>query len=87
MPREVSVRDLRNHTRDVVRAVEAGESLTLTVNGRPVADIVPHRSRSERVPAAVLVAELAGLPGTPGAPWPTIDATTDEPISGLDGRG
>ncbi len=40
--REVSVRDLRNHTGDVVAAVRAGERLSLTVNRLPVADIVPH---------------------------------------------
>lgn len=39
---EVSVRDLRNDTAAVVARVRAGESLTLTVNRRPVADIVPH---------------------------------------------
>ena len=42
MSREISVRDLRNHTADVVAAVKAGERLSLTVNRMPVADIVPH---------------------------------------------
>lgn len=38
----VSVRELRNSTADVVAAVRAGEQVTLTVNHDPVADIVPH---------------------------------------------
>ncbi len=42
--REISVRELRNHTAQVVAAVRAGEQLSLTVNGRPVADIVPHKT-------------------------------------------
>jgi prevent-host-death family protein len=42
MAREISVRDLRNHTAQVVAAVRAGERLSLTVNRTPVADIVPH---------------------------------------------
>jgi prevent-host-death family protein len=42
MSREISVRELRNHTADVVAAVKAGERLSLTVNRMPVADIVPH---------------------------------------------
>jgi prevent-host-death family protein len=42
MSREISVRDLRNHTADVVAAVKSGERLSLTVNKMPVADIVPH---------------------------------------------
>lgn len=42
MAREVSVRELRNRTAEVVAAVRAGERLALTVNRMPVADIVPH---------------------------------------------
>jgi prevent-host-death family protein len=84
MAREVSVRDLRNHTRDVVRAVEAGETVTLTVSGRPVADLIPHRRRSERIPAAVLMADLARLGGGPAEPWPEIAVTTDDPVTGVD---
>lgn len=44
MPREVSVRQLRNQTADVVAAVRSGERLSLTVNREPVADIVPHQA-------------------------------------------
>lgn len=55
MPRPVSVRDLRNNTAEVVAAVQAGETLTLTVNRRPVADIVPHLpQRSPWVPSSAL---------------------------------
>lgn len=42
MAREVSIRELRNSTSRVVSELEAGEHLTLTVNRRPVADILPH---------------------------------------------
>jgi prevent-host-death family protein len=55
---DVSVRELRNHTGRVVAAVEAGEAVVLTVHGRPVADIVPRRTRSERRPSDVLLAGL-----------------------------
>lgn len=55
MPRSVSVRELRNHTADVVAAVRRGESVTLTANREPVADIVPHLgSPNPWVPSAVL---------------------------------
>jgi len=55
MAREISVRDLRNHTADVVAAVRSGERLSLTVNRLPVADIVPHnRERSPWVPSRTL---------------------------------
>jgi antitoxin (DNA-binding transcriptional repressor) of toxin-antitoxin stability system len=53
--REISVRDLRNHTAQVVAALRAGERLALTVNRTPVADIVPHTAdRSPWVPSATL---------------------------------
>ena len=84
MARWVSVRELRNRSADVVRAIEAGEALTLTVNGRPVADIVPHRPRVDRLPAAVLVDELARVPQGERAEWPVLDVTTDDPITGAD---
>lgn len=55
MVREISVRDLRNHTAAVVRAIRSGERLSLTVNRLPVADIVPHTpSRSPWVPSQTL---------------------------------
>lgn len=37
----MSARDLRNHTRDVLRRVERGESLQVTVNRRPIAELRP----------------------------------------------
>lgn len=58
---DVSVRELRNHTARVVAAVESGEPVVLTVHGRPVADIVPRRVRSERRPTGVVLADLAAI--------------------------
>lgn len=43
MARTVSIRELRNSTSQVIDEVENGVPLTLTVNKRPVADIVPHQ--------------------------------------------
>lgn len=47
MARDVSIRELRNSTSSVVADLEAGERLTLTVNRRPVADILPHVERRD----------------------------------------
>lgn len=47
MARNVSIRELRNHTANVIADLEAGEQLTLTVNRRPVADILPHTERRD----------------------------------------
>lgn len=38
---QVSVRDLQNHAGDVLDRVEAGEHITVTRNGKPVAELVP----------------------------------------------
>jgi prevent-host-death family protein len=38
---EVSIRDLRNHGGDVIDRVEAGEHVTVTRAGRPVAELRP----------------------------------------------
>lgn len=58
---DVSVRELRNHTARVVAAVEGGEPVVLTVHGRPVADIVPRRTRHERRPSELLLGDLAAI--------------------------
>jgi prevent-host-death family protein len=63
---QVSVRELRNRTGEVVAAVRAGESVTLTSNGEPVADIVPHRRRTQWLPGGWLRSELAGRQADPG---------------------
>ncbi|WP_419946383.1 type II toxin-antitoxin system Phd/YefM family antitoxin [Candidatus Poriferisodalis sp.] len=43
---EVTIRQLRNHGGDVVDRVQAGERLTVTRSGRPVAELrpLPHRA-------------------------------------------
>jgi len=43
---DVSARDLRNRTAEVLRRVEAGERLRVTVDRRPVAELVPLARRS-----------------------------------------
>jgi prevent-host-death family protein len=58
---DVSVRELRNHTRRVIAAVESGQRVVLTVHGRPVADIVPRWERSERRPSELVLADLAAV--------------------------
>jgi prevent-host-death family protein len=63
---EIGVRDLRNRTAHVIDAVRAGERVTLTVNGEPVADIVPHGSRTRWLPGARLREQLRDRAADPG---------------------
>ena len=44
----ISDRELRDAPAVILRRVEAGESFTVTTNGRPVADLVPHRECKRR---------------------------------------
>jgi prevent-host-death family protein len=41
----VSIRDARNRLTELAREVEAGETVVVTRNGRPVFDLVPHKQR------------------------------------------
>lgn len=54
----VASRDLRNHTRSVLDRVAAGDVVTVTVNGEPVAEI---RSPARRRPAAMKRSELIDM--------------------------
>jgi prevent-host-death family protein len=56
--RDVSVRELRNHTAEVLRRVEAGERLRVTVDRRPVAELVPLPARDTWVPRERVVTAL-----------------------------
>lgn len=51
---EIGVRDLRNRTAQVIDAVKAGERVTLSVHGEPIADIVPHGRRTRWLSGAQL---------------------------------
>ena len=60
---EVSVRDLRNHTSEVLRRVETGEPATVTVDRRPVARLMPLTRRRGSMPTGELLARLTEIGG------------------------
>ena len=64
---EIASRELRNDTAGVLRRVEAGESLTVTSNGRAVARLVPipRRERSW-LPRTELIRRLERFQADPG---------------------
>lgn len=63
----VGVRELRQDASGVLRRVEEGERVVVTVHGRPVADIVPH---TESRPTWRPVADLAAIfPGVDDPHW------------------
>jgi len=56
-------KELRNHVGEVLRRAEGGEELTITVAGRPVAELGPIR-RAHWIPSSRL-ARLWALPPDP----------------------
>jgi prevent-host-death family protein len=60
MATEVPQRELRNNTADLLRRVEAGEQLRITVHGHPVAELVPIDRAQRFVPFDELVQGLRG---------------------------
>ncbi|MBA3421470.1 MAG: type II toxin-antitoxin system prevent-host-death family antitoxin [Thermoleophilaceae bacterium] len=59
---EVPARDLRNHTGEVLRRVEGGAHVRITVNRRPVAELRPAATRSGWVSGAVMEEVLRAAP-------------------------
>jgi prevent-host-death family protein len=57
----IPARDLRNHTAEILRRVEAGEEIEVLRDNRPVAKIVPLPWRRRWLPASEIVGELANL--------------------------
>ncbi len=76
---EVSIRELRNRGGDVVDRVERGERLTVTRDGRPVADLSPVGRPA--LDAATLLRRWAHLPQVdPRRLRADIDASLDQSL-------
>jgi prevent-host-death family protein len=76
--REVAQRELRNRTADVLREVESGTTVRITVNGRPVADLTPIRRRARFVGPEVLD-RLFAVPTDPSWLDDLAEPRADEP--------
>jgi prevent-host-death family protein len=70
---EVPSRELRNNTAAVLRRVQEGEEITITVRGKPVAEVVPVGARQKK--GGLTFEELyRRLQNLPGEPDPTFAA-------------
>ncbi|GAB3798522.1 hypothetical protein GCM10028798_10900 [Humibacter antri] len=59
-PHEVSQRDLRLRSREIMDAVEHGSSFTVTRDGRGIGELIPLRHRARFVPRDEFLALGAG---------------------------
>lgn len=68
----VASRELRNNTRSLLSRVESGEQITITVDGRPVAQLLPIAERPRWISRADFMSRVvanqadAGLSGELG---------------------
>jgi prevent-host-death family protein len=86
MSETIQQSELRNENAAIMRRVVSGESFVVTVNGRPVADLVPHQRESPRrrfVPVAEFSEALAALPAVDPEVW-AREAAVAERIFGDD---
>ena len=90
---EIRQSELRNDNASVMRRVAQGESFIVTVNGRAVADVVPHQRDSGRrryVPVAELAEAFTATPAPDATAWRADLAEADkifgrdEPVDSFD---
>lgn len=82
MNKTITQRELRNDSAAVLREVQAGETLIVTRNGTPVAELRPIQPR-RYVPRAVLAAAAAQAPALDSARFRAdVDAAVDQSIGG-----
>jgi prevent-host-death family protein len=78
---DVPARELRNDVSAVLRRVEAGERLRVTVSGRPVAELVPLPKRPRSLPWDTFIQESERWRADPGLTKELADllpGTTDD---------
>lgn len=82
---EVASRELRNNTRALLDRVEAGESVTITVDGRPVAVLEPCSRRPRWVARETFLRRVLGSQADAGLAGDlrelAPDTTDDLPLS------
>ncbi|MFE3542520.1 type II toxin-antitoxin system Phd/YefM family antitoxin [Nocardia sp. NPDC059177] len=79
---EIPQRELRNDASRVLRDVRSGQSYTITVDGTPVADLIPHRHQRRRiaVPRDEVLAAFAGLPASSETWSADAESTIDDSL-------
>lgn len=63
---DVASRDLRNNTRALLERVAAGEEITITVNGRAVAQLVPPGRKPRWMPRDEFIRRVLRNQADPG---------------------
>jgi prevent-host-death family protein len=75
---EITQRDLRNRSREIMDAVENGQAFTVTRDGHRIGELLPLRHRRRFVPRQEFVAMSRSAPGI------DIEAFRDDQDAALD---
>ncbi len=74
---QIAARELRNDVSAVLRRVEAGEELTITVSGRPTARLVPIQRRPASIPWGVFAEAMTRVAADPALADELAEMLTD----------
>ncbi|MGI9093377.1 MAG: type II toxin-antitoxin system Phd/YefM family antitoxin [Mycobacteriales bacterium] len=78
---ELTQRELRNNSGEIMRALDRGEWFVITRNGVPVGELLPVRRR-RFVPAAAAISAFAGAPPIDGSRFRAdVDAQVNQDSS------
>lgn len=81
MPREITQRQLRNSSGEVMRALDAGISFRLTRNGVPVGELTPFEPRGFVSKEIVLAAFSRAVPVNFARLRTDLDAIADQDVT------
>lgn len=80
-PPQISQRDLRLRSKEIMDAVERGQAFTVTRDGRSVAELQPLRPRRAFIPRAEFMAAAASTPTIDPARFrQDVDAAVDQDV-------
>jgi prevent-host-death family protein len=79
---EITQRDLRNRSKEIMDAVEGGQAFTVTRDGHRIGELIPLRRKRRFVPRQEFVAMSRGAPSIAiDAFRADQDATADQEMS------
>jgi prevent-host-death family protein len=83
---EITQRDLRNKSKEIMDAVEGGQAFTVTRDGREIGELIPARRRRRFVPRGEFAASSRNAPAIDLAAFRADqDAAADQDAETADG--
>jgi len=81
MPRQITQRELRNESGEIMRGLDRGEAFVVTRNGTAVGELIPLQRR-RFVDAATALAAFGGAPSIDAARFrEDVDSVLDQDVA------